>query len=233
MLQIRKSQQRGHVQNDWLNTYHTFSFGTYYDAEYMGFRSLRVINEDRVQAKRGFAMHSHNNMEIITYVLSGELEHKDSMGNGSVIRAGDVQYMSAGTGVQHSEFNPSTQQIVHLLQIWILPNQKNATPRYDQRTFNDTETLNRWCLLVSEDGAQNSIAIRQQVKLYASKLSAQQTLNYELAKDRYAWLQVVTGEVSLNGQDLHSGDGVAISEENLLQLHGLSENSTILLFDLN
>ena len=225
MIRIRKAGERGHFDHGWLDTYHTFSFADYYDPEFMGFRALRVINEDRVEPGRGFGTHSHRDMEIVTYVLDGELEHRDNMGTGSVIRPGEVQRMSAGTGVLHSEVNPSRSNPVHLLQIWILPDRRGIKPEYEQKTFPDTGKLR---LVASGDGAEGSLKIHQDAKLFAGKLGSVQ---YEIAAGRYAWLQVARGTVDINGQKLNAGDGAAIEDEHTLTLRG--DNAEILLFDLN
>src|SRR5688572_15706593 len=212
MMKIRKSNERGHAEHGWLDTYHTFSFANYYDPQWMGFRSLRVINDDLVLPGMGFGTHPHRDMEIITYILSGALEHKDSMGNGRVIRPGDVQYMAAGTGVQHSEFNPSKDEAVHLLQVWIQPDRKGATPRYAEKSYAkaDPGTLH---LVTSKTGRDGSIAINQDAELWLGKLAPKQTARLELAAGRHAWVHVAEGEVLLNGQTLQTGDAAAISEE--------------------
>lgn len=231
MISIRKAEERGHFDFGWLNTYHTFSFGDYYDPRNMGFRSLRVINEDFVHAGRGFPTHGHRDMEIITYVLEGGLAHKDSMGNGSIIRPGDVQRMSAGTGVMHSEANPSQDESVHLLQIWILPNEMNIEPSYAEKKFEDAEKRGRLRLVASPDGSDGSVSMHQDARLYASLLDPGEQVAYELKPDRHAWVQVARGSVEINGQTLRQGDGAAISEERELKIIG-KEPSEILLFDL-
>jgi quercetin 2,3-dioxygenase len=231
MIKIRKAEERGHFDFGWLNTYHTFSFGEYYDPRNMGFRSLRVINEDFVHAGRGFPTHGHRDMEIITYVLEGGLAHKDSMGNGSIIRPGDVQRMSAGTGVRHSEANPSQDEPVHLLQIWIQPNELNVEPSYAEKKFEDEEKRGRLRLVASPDGSDGSVSMHQDARLYAALLDAEQQVNYELEPDRHAWVQVARGAIEINGQPLKQGDGAAISEERELKITG-KEPSEILLFDL-
>ena len=232
MIKIRKAEERGHFDFGWLNTYHTFSFGEYYDPRNMGFRSLRVINEDFVHAGRGFPTHGHSDMEIITYVLEGGLAHKDSMGNGSIIRPGDVQRMSAGTGVRHSEANPSTEEPVHLLQIWILPNETGIEPSYEEKKFDDEEKRGRLRLVVSPDGRDGSVRIHQDASVYTTVLDSEQGVAYELKPNRHAWLQVARGLVEVNGQQLKQGDGAAISEERELTIVG-REPSEALLFDLN
>ena len=231
MITIRRGEERGHFDLGWLNTYHTFSFDQYYDPKHMAFRSLRVINEDRVAPGRGFPTHSHRDMEIITYILDGELRHEDSMGNGSVIRPGDVQRMTAGTGVAHSEKNPSTEHEVHLLQIWIMPNQKNLTPGYEQRAFSNEERQGKLLLVASPDGNLGSVTINQNAKLYATILDTGQEVTHQLPEGRHAWVQVARGGVIVNGQALKQGDGVAISQESKVTIAG-GDASEVLLFDL-
>ena len=231
MITIRKAEERGHFDFGWLNTYHTFSFGEYYDPRNMGFRSLRVINEDFVHPGRGFPTHGHRDMEIITYVLEGGLAHKDSMGNGSIIRPGDVQRMSAGTGVRHSEANPSAEESVHLLQIWIMPDALNVEPGYEQKRFEDEEKRGRLRLVASPDGQDGSVSIHQDARLFATVLNAAQQVSYELKPERHAWVQVARGAIELNGQTLKQGDGAAISSERELTIEG-TESAEILLFDL-
>jgi len=231
MITIRKAEERGHFDFGWLNTYHTFSFGEYYDPRNMGFRSLRVINEDFVHAGRGFPTHGHRDMEIITYVLEGGLAHKDSMGNGSIIRPGDVQRMSAGTGVRHSEANPSQDESVHLLQIWITPNEMDVEPGYEEKRFADEEKRGRLRLVASPDGSDGSVSMHQDTRLYAALLDHEKQVSYELAPDRHAWVQVARGAIEINGQALKQGDGAAISEEREFKIMG-KEPSEILLFDL-
>lgn len=231
MITIRASDTRGHVNHGWLDTYHTFSFASYKDASHMGFRVLRVINEDRVAPGKGFGTHPHHDMEIITYVLEGALEHKDSMGNGSVIRPGDVQHMSAGTGVMHSEFNPSTTEPVHLLQIWLFPKEKGVTPRWAQKTFPESERRGRLCLVASEDGADGSLSINQDARLYVSLLHTGESIDYAPDESRYIWVQVARGMLSINGFALHSGDGAAIRDEQQLLIQADAQ-AELLLFDL-
>ncbi|MGE0156345.1 MAG: pirin family protein [Geobacter sp.] len=231
MIRLRKSNERGHADHGWLDTRHTFSFADYYDPQQMGFRALRVINEDRVQPKAGFPTHPHRDMEIITYVLEGALEHKDSMGNGSVIRPGEVQRMSAGTGITHSEFNHSGTELVHFLQIWIVPEQKGVNPGYEQQAFSDAEKLNRLRLIASRDGREGSVAINQDVNLYAALLEPGAALTYAMPAGRHVWLQVARGSVELNGHSLAQGDGAAVSDEHQLMLTG-REKAELLLFDL-
>ena len=231
MMKIRKANERGHAERGWLDTYHTFSFADYYDPQWMGFRSLRVINDDLVMPGSGFGTHPHRDMEIITYILSGALEHKDSMGNGRVIRPGEVQYMSAGTGVQHSEFNPSPDEAVHLLQIWIQPDRKGATPRYAEKSLAQ-EPAGKLHLVTSKTGRDGSIAIHQDADLWLAKLDAGHAVRHSLASGRHAWVHVAEGEVLLNGKKLNGGDAAAISEETSLELSAVKP-SQVLLFDLN
>lgn len=231
MIKIRRADKRGHFDHRWLQTYHTFSFGDYYDPAFMGFRSLRVINEDFVRGGRGFPTHGHRDMEIITYILSGALEHRDSMGNGSIIRPGDVQRMSAGTGVTHSEANPSRDEAVHLLQIWILPAATGQEPSYEQKAFTEEQKQGRLCLVASEDGRDGSVTVHQDASVYASVLSKDAEVSHSLSYARHAWLQVARGAVTLNGADLDQGDGAAISSEESVLLIG-REDAEVLLFDL-
>lgn len=231
MIRIRKADERGHFDFGWLDTYHTFSFDQYYDPAHMAFRSLRVINEDRVAPGGGFPTHSHRDMEIITYILEGALSHQDSMGNGSVIRPGDVQRMTAGTGVAHSEFNASQSKPVHLLQIWILPNQRDLTPGYEQKAFSQSERTGQLRLIASVDGHDGSVKINQDANVFASLLKTDHKLEHELSSQRHAWIQVARGSISVNGQDLESGDGAAISDETSLKIVGRAP-AEFLLFDL-
>jgi quercetin 2,3-dioxygenase len=231
MITIRKSKERGHLNHGWLDTYHTFSFDQYYDPAHMHFRSLRVINEDRVAAAHGFPTHSHRDMEIITYILSGALEHRDSMGNGSVIRPGDVQRMTAGTGVSHSEFNPSQTEACHLLQIWILPNARSLTPGYEQKAFTAEERAGKLRLIASPDDAEGAVTINQDARVYASLLGEGQSLAHTLTAGRSAWLQLAQGSLNLNGEPLTAGDGAAINKESRIEMSA-EQNSEFLLFDL-
>jgi len=231
MITIRKAEERGHFDFGWLNTYHTFSFGDYHDPRNMGFRSLRVINEDVVQKGRGFPRHGHRDMEIFTYILQGALEHRDSMGNGSIIRPGDVQRMSAGTGVTHSESNPSSEEPVHLLQIWILPSKEGIQPDYEERKFPDDEKRNRLRLIISPDGTEGAVRINQDARVYASILDQDQAVVHQPGSGRHAWLQVAAGSVTLNAVRLEQGDGAAVSEESALKI-AAHDQSEILLFDL-
>jgi len=230
-MTIRRANERGHAAHGWLDTHHTFSFADYYDPQWMGFRSVRVINDDLVMPGMGFGTHPHRDMEIITYILSGSLEHKDSMGNGRVIRPGEVQYMSAGTGVQHSEFNPSKDEAVHLLQIWIQPDAKGVQPRYAEKSFKDTSpgTLN---LVTGKEGREDSIVIHQDADLWLAKLGAGNRVTHKLEPGRHAWIHVAEGEVALNGSQLNGGDAAAMSEGGALELSGIKP-SQVLLFDLN
>ena len=231
MISIRRSKERGHFDHGWLNTYHTFSFDQYYDPRYMGFRSLRVINEDFVAAGRGFPKHGHRDMEIITYILDGALKHEDSMGNGSVIRPGDVQRMSAGTGVTHSEFNPSRETPVHLLQIWLLPSARGLLPSYEQKRFEDSERRGRLRLLAASDGRDGAVTIHQDALVWTALLEPGEAVRHALGKDRHAWVHVARGAVSLNGVALGAGDGAALSEEAGLDIRA-SAPAEVLLFDL-
>ena len=231
MIKIRKANERGHANHGWLDTYHTFSFADYHDPRWMGFRSLRVINDDLVMPGEGFGMHPHRDMEIVTYVLSGALEHKDTMGNGRVIRAGDVQYMAAGTGVRHSEFNPSADEAVHLLQIWIQPDTAGVTPRYAEKSFAQAPT-GVLHLVTSKTGRDGSIAIHQDADLWLARLAAGQRVAHGLAPGRQAWVHVAEGELTLNGQDLHAGDAAAISAGTTLEF-AAAKPAQVLLFDLN
>lgn len=231
MIKIRKSEERGHLNHGWLDTYHSFSFDQYFDPAHMHWRALRVINEDRVAGGKGFPTHSHRDMEIVTYILSGALEHRDSMGSGSTIRPGDVQRMTAGTGVSHSEFNPSPDEAVHLLQIWIVPSAKKLPPSYEQKFFTDAERTGRLRLIASEDGSDGSVQIHQDARLYAAIIEAEDTLTHELGADRYGWLQIARGNVTLNDVELNQGDGAAISQESELKITA-GDQAEVLLFDL-
>lgn len=232
MLTLRKAEERGRANFGWLDSRHSFSFGHYYDPEHMGFGSLRVINDDRVAPGGGFPTHPHANMEIVTYVLAGALEHKDSLGNGSVIRPGDVQRMTAGTGIRHSEFNASRTEPVHLLQIWILPEQQGLTPGYEQTTFAEADKRGKLRLIGSRGGRDGSVTIHQDVDLYATLLDDGQGVSHALAAGRQAWVQVAQGTATLNGDQLYPGDGVAVTEAGKLDLVGTSADAEILLFDM-
>lgn len=234
MIQLRPSAARGRGKLDWLESYFSFSFSEYYDPAHMNFSALRVINEDYIAPGRGFATHGHRDMEIVTYVLEGELEHQDSIGNGSIIRPGDVQRMSAGTGILHSEFNPSGDRPVHLLQIWIIPNQAGVTPSYEQKFFAPEDKQGKLRLVASSDGREGSVTIHQDAAIYATVLSAGETVTHTLTPNRSAWLQITKGELTLNGTTLRAGDGAGIQEEADLTLIGQSAatNTEFLLFDL-
>ncbi|MEM8768866.1 MAG: pirin family protein [Pseudomonadota bacterium] len=231
MLELRSADDRGFADFGWLKSRHSFSFGSYYDPEHMGFGPLRVINEDRVEAGRGFEPHGHTDMEILSYVLTGALEHNDSMGNGSVIRPGDVQRMSAGTGVTHSEMNHSDTDGVHFLQIWILPERQGSEPGYEQRHYAADRKRNQLRLVGSRDGREGSVTIHQDVDLYATLLAKGEQVSHELAPGRLAWLQVVSGSLTLRGQRLEAGDGVGVTASGMLDIQALAE-SEALLFDM-
>ena len=232
MITVRKAGERGHFNFGWLDTYHTFSFGEYYDPRHMGFRTLRVINEDFVAPGAGFPTHGHRDMEIVTYVLEGGLSHRDSMGNGSTIRPGDVQRMSAGTGVRHSEFNDSEDERVHLLQIWILPAETGIKPGYEEKRFDDDEKRNRLRVVASPDGRDGSVTIHQDASVFAALLEDGREVAHELRPGRHAWLQVARGAVELNGHQLGQGDGAAASDEGRITIVGRGP-AEVLLFDLN
>jgi quercetin 2,3-dioxygenase len=231
MITIRRSNQRGHFDHGWLNTFHTFSFDQYYDPRYMGFRTLRVINEDFVAPGRGFPKHGHRDMEIITYILEGALKHEDSMGNGSVIRPGDVQRMTAGTGVRHSEQNASDGESVHLLQIWILPHTVDLEPGYEQKAFSEDERRGKLRLIASEDGREGSVLVHQDVSLFACLLPAGGEVEREMEQSRYAWIQVARGAISVNDEKADQGDGVIVVGESNLRIKA-GEDAELLLFDL-
>ncbi|HYA96568.1 MAG TPA: pirin family protein [Methylomirabilota bacterium] len=231
MIAIRRSAERGHFNHGWLDTFHTFSFGDYYDPKHVAFRSLRVLNEDVVAPNAGFPLHPHRDMEIITYILEGELRHGDSMGNGSVIRPGDVQRMTAGTGVRHKEYNASPADPVHLLQIWILPKKNGLTPSYEQKSFPAAEKQGHLRLVASPDGREGSVSIHQDAELYATFLAPAQTVRHALQPGRSAWVQVADGEIQLNGERLKAGDGAAVSGEKAVELSGISD-AEVLVFDL-
>jgi len=231
MIQVRKSLDRGHAQHGWLESYHTFSFANYHDPNHMGFRSLRVINEDRVQPGKGFDTHSHRDMEIISYVISGALEHKDSMGNGSIIRPGDVQRMSAGTGVVHSEYNQSKTDTVHFLQIWITPDEEGIQPGYEQKFFPDEEKRGKLCLVASPDGRDGSIRIHQNALIFSTLADGDESVEHELADGRQAYVHVARGNATVNGEVLKSGDALKIRDERNVTIQQ-GEQAEILLFDL-
>lgn len=231
-LTLRKSQERGRANFGWLDSKHSFSFGHYFDPKHMGFGPLRVINDDRVAPGGGFPEHPHSDMEIISYVLDGGLAHKDSLGTGSEIRPGDVQRMTAGTGIRHSEFNASKSEPVHFLQIWIIPERKGIAPGYEQKTFSDAEKRGRLRLIGSRDGRDGSVTIHQDVDLYASLLAEGDAVTHEVRAGRGAWIQVARGAVRVNGTQLQEGDGVAVSSSGSLRLEGGAQEADVLLFDL-
>jgi hypothetical protein len=232
MIAIRPADERGIANLGWLDSRHSFSFGHYYDPKHMGFGPLRVINEDRVRPGAGFDTHGHRDMEIISYVLEGALEHRDSIGTGSIIRPGDVQRMSAGSGIRHSEFNPSASEPVHFLQIWLLPNEEGLSPSYEQKTFADSEKRGQLRLVAARDGRDGAVLIHQDADIFASLLDADETVSHELAAGRKGWIQVLRGAVEVNGENLRAGDGAAASGQPRLQITGKSDGSEILLFDL-
>ena len=231
MITIRRSSERGHANHGWLDTYHTFSFADYYDPNNMGFRDLRVINEDYVAPAQGFPTHGHRDMEIITYVINGELSHRDSMGNGETIRPHEVQRMTAGTGVLHSEYSSPTEK-THLLQIWILPERRNIVPSYEQKIFDAGEKQGKLRLVASRGGDDGSVHINQDVKLYASILNEGEEVSHDLKDGRHAWVQLISGALEVNGTQLKPGDGAAVSEETLLNLKATKSGSEFLMFEL-
>ncbi len=230
-MKIRRAEERGHANHGWLDTWHTFSFADYHDPRNMGFRALRVINEDRVEAGQGFGTHPHRDMEILTYVLDGAVQHRDSMGTGSTIRPGEVQRMSAGTGVTHSEFNPSRKEPLHLLQIWILPDRAGHEPSYEQKAFPTAERQGKLRLVASHDGREGSVTIHRDVSLFAGSFDLGESASYTVRPGRYAWIQVARGAVEVNGTRLGAGDGAAVSEPGTLRIAG--QGGEILLFDLD
>jgi len=231
MIKLRKSEERGHANHGWLDSYHSFSFSRYYDPEHMQYSVLRVINEDVVAPDMGFGMHPHRDMEIVTYMLSGQLRHMDNLGNGSVIRTGDVQRMTAGTGIVHSEFNASSEEPAHLLQIWLLPERNDLQPSYEEKYFDQSEKLNQWRLIASRDAREGSLLIHQDVSLFATVLEQGKSMSYELAAERSAYLQVARGRVDLNGEVLLAGDAAKIEGQQLIELQAF-EDAEMLLFDL-
>jgi quercetin 2,3-dioxygenase len=231
MILVRKSADRGHFDHGWLDTQHTFSFGRYYDPRQMGFRSLRVINEDWVQPGQGFGTHPHEDMEIVTYVLDGALAHRDSLGTGSVIRPSELQRMTAGTGITHSEYHPSSTEPVHLYQIWLEPEREGLAPSYEQRKFPEPERKDRLRLVASPDGSEGSLTIRQDARLFLTTLDSEQTVTHRVSPGRHAWVQVLKGKIDLNGFSLGAGDGAAVSEEPELAIRS-DGTSEVLLFDL-
>ena len=231
MIEVRNSNDRGHTRLSWLDSRHTFSFGDYHDPKHMGFSHLRVINEDRVAPGAGFPTHSHRDMEIITYVLEGALAHKDSTGTSSVIRVGDVQRMSAGTGISHSEYNPSQTEPVHFLQIWIIPDKTGLAPGYEQRAFTLAEHRDQWILIASNDGRDGSVTVHQNVDVWAAHFTPEAQANFRLKPGRHAWTHMARGTATLNGTLLQAGDGAAVSQEKLLEFKAI-EDAEIILFGL-
>lgn len=231
MLNIRKAQDRGKANLGWLESYHTFSFAEYYDPKHMGFADLRVINDDIIAPGKGFGTHPHKDMEIVTYVLKGALEHRDSMGNGSVMRPGDVQRMSAGTGVTHSEFNHSQDEPVHLLQIWVLPDRKNHEPGYEQKYFSDDEKRGRLRLIAARDGENGSVSLNQDIRIYSGLLDGDEAVTFQPDAGRVVWIHVARGNVNINGQRLEAGDGASLEENQSLHFTA-GDNAEVLLFDM-
>jgi quercetin 2,3-dioxygenase len=231
MIKIRKSKDRGFADHGWLKTYHTFSFSDYQDPDHMQFRSLRVMNEDVVAPGQGFGTHPHRNMEIVTYVLEGALEHKDSMGNGEILRPGEFQRMTAGTGITHSEFNPSQNEPVHLYQIWLFPDQQALEPSYEQKSFPESGRLNQFRLVASKTAESGSLHINQDARIYLAKIEGNQAIPFDLNPGRSAWLQVLRGSIQLNGLTADTGDGFAISDETTLAIEA-TEEAEVMLFDL-
>ncbi|RCS47778.1 pirin family protein [Bremerella cremea] len=231
MIEVRKAADRGHANHGWLDTYHTFSFAGYQDRQHVHYRALRVMNEDRVAPGQGFGTHPHNDMEIVTYVLEGALAHQDSMGNGEVLRPGEFQRMTAGTGITHSEFNPSETEPVHLYQIWLFPDKKGYTPSYEQKRFPDEQLHNRLRVVASPDAEEGSLAIHQDAKIFLSKLDAGASVELPIAPERHAWLQVLRGSITLNDIQLNTSDGAAVSDEQQLKIEA-NEAAEIMLFDL-
>jgi len=231
---LRLSSERGHANHGWLDSYHSFSFANYYDPAHMAYSVLRVINEDVIDPSQGFGMHPHKDMEIITYMLQGELQHKDSLGNGSVIKAGDVQRMTAGTGIVHSEFNASNTHSAHLLQIWILPDRQRLTPSYEEKCFSQEQKQDHWCLIASVDGHDNSLQIHQDMSLYAVVLSANRSLDYQLKAERSAYIQIVRGSLEINGHFLEAGDALMVDAEIMANslVFIANKQAEVLLFDL-
>lgn len=231
MIQIRKAEERGHADHGWLSTYHTFSFASYHDPDHMGFRSLRVMNEDLVAAGKGFGTHPHRDMEIVSYVLEGALERKDSMGNGEVLRPGEFQRITAGTGITHSEFNPSKVEPTHFYQIWLLPDAAGLPSGYEQKRFDDDRMRNALRLVASPDGEAGSLTIHQDARIYLSKLDAGKTIEFTIPSGRHAWLQVLRGGVTLNGGAMQTSDGASVSDETTLTFR-VTADAEIMLFDL-
>lgn len=231
MIAVRPARERGCFDHGWLKTCHTFSFAGYHDPRYMGFRSLRVMNEDHVAPGMGFGTHPHRDMEIVTYVLEGALEHKDSMGNGEVLRPSEFQRMTAGTGITHSEFNPSADESVHLYQIWLLPDKKGHTPSYEQKSFERNERIDQWQVVASPDGRDGSLTIHQDAVIHLAEMNRETDLSYAFGQGRNGWLQVLRGKVLFAGQELSAGDGLALSEEPTLSISSPS-GAELMLFDL-
>ena len=231
MLKVRHNEQRGHANHGWLDARHSFSFANYYDPAHMHFRHLRVINEDRIAPDGGFPMHSHQDMEIVTYIIEGALEHKDDMGNGEVLRPGEIQRMSAGHGITHSEFNPSSTEPAHLLQIWILTEQKGIEPGYEQLAYRQRRRPNELCLMVTRGGGEGIAHINQDMSLYSAVLESGKAIDYEIAPGRHCWLQLVRGSLDINGTAVNTGDGLAVSDERYLSIRA-DDDSEFLLFDL-
>ncbi|SFH30507.1 hypothetical protein SAMN05216299_10618 [Nitrosospira sp. Nsp14] len=231
MMELRRAQDRGHADHGWLNSWHSFSFADYYDPKHVQFRALRVINDDTVEPGRGFGTHGHRDMEIVSYVLNGALAHKDSMGNGSVIHPGNVQRMSAGTGVQHSEFNPSQTEKVHFLQIWFLPNAAGINPSYEEKYFSDEEKRGRLRLIASPDGADGSVKIHADAKMFAVLLDGNEQVEHPLAQDRYVYVHVARGDVALNDTPLHAGDGAMLAGGERVML-AQGRNAEVMVFEL-
>lgn len=231
MIKVRRSKERGHANYGWLDTRYSFSFSDYYDPRFMGFRDLRVINEDFIEADQGFPKHGHRDMEIVTYVINGEISHRDSMGNGETVKTNEVQRMTAGTGVLHSEYSSPTEK-THLLQIWILPEKERLMPSYEQKVFTREEKEGKLRLIASRGGDDGSVHINQDVKLYASVLKEGETVEYDLYEKRHAWIQLISGSIYVNDTTLDAGDGAAISEESALKMRAMSNNVEFLLFDL-
>ena len=233
MFALRPANERGHTQTGWLDSWHTFSFRQYHDPRFMGFSDLRVINDDTIAPGEGFGTHPHDNMEIVSIVLNGELEHRDSMGNGTVIKNGEVQKMSAGSGITHSEFNPSAQKSVHFLQIWILPNILDIPPVYEQKAFSDQELADQLRLIVSPDGRDGSVIINQDAEIYQTVLGAEKRVSFTVDDQRSAWIHIAEGAVAINGHPLVAGDGIAVRDENLdIELRGIDRRSNVLVFNL-
>jgi redox-sensitive bicupin YhaK (pirin superfamily) len=231
MIRIRRGNERGHFNHGWLNTFHTFSFGDYNEPQHMGYRSLRVMNEDFIEAGQGFGMHGHRDMEIITYVLEGSLEHRDSLGHGSVLRAGDFQRMTAGSGIRHSEFNPSSDTPLHLYQIWMLPETHGLTPGYEERRMREASPSHGFRLVASRDGREDSLTVHQDANILLAQLKPAASVVHSLSADRHAWLQVLRGEIVVGKERLRAGDGAAISLETNLDLVGVSD-AEVMLFDM-